>query len=252
MNIFQAKFHKLLTLQNATNTKISGENWREMASRHVNIDFAMAAIDELHEFTVSAFVWKWWGKSPELDAKNALMELVDILHFAISEDLVRSGAGPDDSPVSNRMAVAYQESLTGYKLYQDLNTEEGSVGQIAFKTQLLKTAVKRMYICFANEKEVIDWHSFWFSLLLIGGNFDTINKVYLGKACLNKFRQDHGYKLGTYKKSWLVASVGLDSETVNKPKEDNQVLMEWLEIQTEYNEDSINTFLEITYHQLLN
>ena len=252
MTPFQQKFHLLLELQNATNNKISGSDWRIKAAPHTGIDFGMAAIDELHEFTVSAFHWKWWGKSDALDPKNALMELVDILHFGISEDLVRSGAGPDDSAVSSRMAVAYKESEVNYQLAVALQTaDQSEQDHAAFQVFLLKQAVKSMYISFADNSKAVDWHSFWFALLLIGGDFDSVNKVYLGKASLNKFRQENGYKLGTYKKAWLLA--GTNSETVNNlTKEDNQVLMEWLDTQADYTESSIHAFLTTSYSTLLN
>lgn len=253
MNQFQQKFHLLLELQAATNAKISGPDWRVQAAPHTTIDFAMAAIDELHEFTTSAFQWKWWGTSQKLDPQNALMELVDILHFAISEDLVRSGSGPDDGPVSNRMAVAYKEAEVSYNISMAIKAqgEEAESDSTAFKVVLLKQAVKSMYCCFANPSLAVDWHSFWFALFLIGGDFDSVNKVYLGKSVLNKFRQENGYKLGTYKKSWFQQPQ--KHETVNSyPKEDNQALMEWLDIQSDYTEESIHAFLTTSYDSLLN
>lgn len=33
-------------------------------------------------------------------------------------------------------------------------------------------------------------------------SIDDLYITYLAKNCLNKFRQDHGYKDGSYKKSW--------------------------------------------------
>ena len=38
--------------------------------------------------------------------------------------------------------------------------------------------------------------------LKCGVNLDILFEVYIGKNVLNKFRQDNGYKEGTYKKSW--------------------------------------------------
>ncbi len=35
-----------------------------------------------------------------------------------------------------------------------------------------------------------------------GLNLDALYKLYVGKNILNKFRQDHGYKEGTYIKIW--------------------------------------------------
>jgi hypothetical protein len=35
-----------------------------------------------------------------------------------------------------------------------------------------------------------------------GLNLDSLYKLYVGKNILNQFRQDHGYKEGTYIKIW--------------------------------------------------
>ena len=38
--------------------------------------------------------------------------------------------------------------------------------------------------------------------LKCGVNLQKLFDIYIGKNVLNKFRQDHGYKDGTYKKIW--------------------------------------------------
>ena len=35
-----------------------------------------------------------------------------------------------------------------------------------------------------------------------GLNLDSLYKLYIGKNILNQFRQDHGYKEGSYIKEW--------------------------------------------------
>ena len=43
----------------------------------------------------------------------------------------------------------------------------------------------------------------FFNLVIMSGlNLDTLYKLYIGKNVLNQFRQDHGYKDGTYIKIW--------------------------------------------------
>jgi hypothetical protein len=39
-------------------------------------------------------------------------------------------------------------------------------------------------------------------MALIGMEFDELYRHYVGKNVLNFFRQDHGYKEGTYVKTW--------------------------------------------------
>ncbi len=43
---------------------------------------------------------------------------------------------------------------------------------------------------------------FWDLMLASGLDFDSLYTAYVGKNVLNFFRQDHGYKDGTYVKNW--------------------------------------------------
>jgi hypothetical protein len=43
----------------------------------------------------------------------------------------------------------------------------------------------------------------FFDLVVMSGlNLDTLYRLYVGKNILNQFRQDHGYKDGSYIKIW--------------------------------------------------
>jgi hypothetical protein len=64
---------------------------------------------------------------------------------------------------------------------------------------------------------------FWNLLSAVGLDFDQLYRSYVGKNVLNFFRQDHGYKDGSYRKQWagrednehlveLVASLDAGSE----------------------------------------
>ena len=57
---------------------------------------------------------------------------------------------------------------------------------------------------------------FWDLMLASGLDFDGLYRSYVGKNVLNFFRQDHGYKDGSYIKNWA-------------GKEDNEHLVELLE-----------------------
>jgi dUTPase len=43
---------------------------------------------------------------------------------------------------------------------------------------------------------------FWDLMLATGLDFDSLYSAYVGKNVLNFFRQDHGYKEGSYRKHW--------------------------------------------------
>ena len=64
---------------------------------------------------------------------------------------------------------------------------------------------------------------FWDLMLASGLDFDSLYSAYVGKNVLNFFRQDHGYKEGSYIKNWagrednehlvdLVAALDKDAE----------------------------------------
>lgn len=57
---------------------------------------------------------------------------------------------------------------------------------------------------------------FWDLMIASGLDFDGLYQSYVGKNVLNFFRQDHGYKDGSYIKNW-------------SGKEDNEHLVELLE-----------------------
>jgi hypothetical protein len=65
-------------------------------------------------------------------------------------------------------------------------------------------------------------------------SFDELYKTYIGKNVLNFFRQDHGYKEGSYIKIW-------------NGKEDNEYLSEIL---AKLDADSVD-FSDQVYQQLL-
>ena len=52
-----------------------------------------------------------------------------------------------------------------------------------------------------------------------GLNLDALYKLYVGKNILNQFRQDHGYKEGTYIKLWNGEE---DNVTMQRVLEENE------------------------------
>jgi len=67
-----------------------------------------------------------------------------------------------------------------------------------------------------------------------GLNLDALYKLYVGKNILNQFRQDHGYKEGTYIKLW-------------NGEEDNVVMQRVLEENDDISPDDLYKELEVSY-----
>jgi hypothetical protein len=78
-----------------------------------------------------------------------------------------------------------------------------------------------------------DVRKFWALMLACDLSFDELFKQYVGKNVLNFFRQDHGYKEGSYVKQW-------------HGREDNEHLTDILNSAADIGDD----FAEVVYQQL--
>lgn len=135
--------------------------------------------------------YKWWKKQqPEIE--QVQLEVIDIWHFGMSA--LFDGRSIDE------IATAIDSDLKNYsvKTLSVLDATE-AVAEFSLRT-------KGFDVC-----------AFWDLLHASGLNFDSLYKQYVGKNVLNFFRQDHGYKDGTYHKTW-------------SGKEDNEHLIEVLQL----------------------
>jgi dimeric dUTPase (all-alpha-NTP-PPase superfamily) len=145
---------------------------------------------------------KWWKKQA-CDIAQLRMELVDIWHFILS-------AAIQDK--HGNASLAKKEMLAELALHQksvQFDNQYYVLGQLNLldKLDLLVglAAAKRSNLALFD------------SLLSdCGMDWPELFKHYLGKNVLNIFRQDHGYKAGTYIKVW-------------HGREDNEHLVEVLE-----------------------
>jgi dimeric dUTPase (all-alpha-NTP-PPase superfamily) len=120
--------------------------------------------------------WKWW-KHQQPDLEQVRLELVDILHFAMSDYLLQD----DDNAA---VAARIEAELRAPRQCRDLRA--------AIETMAQSTIAQRSmhFSDFAN------------ILALLEMDFDQLYRMYVGKNVLNFFRQDHGYKDGSYLKVW--------------------------------------------------
>jgi dimeric dUTPase (all-alpha-NTP-PPase superfamily) len=123
------------------------------------------------------FGWKWWKhQRPDLD--QVKLEIVDIWHFGLS-DLLRANA------LSNSVAEP---------LVFDVSAVRGDPAAFRESVETLAQAslVERRF--------AIEPFAAVMRALPMG--FEELFELYVGKNVLNNFRQDHGYKSGTYHKLW--------------------------------------------------
>ncbi|WP_432454572.1 MULTISPECIES: dUTP diphosphatase [unclassified Agarivorans] len=169
----------MLQLQDDMNTKVNPD-WLQARS-----PFLRAVVIEGAE-AIEHHGWKWWKKQ-HCDLEQLQMELVDIWHFVLSERLLQFAGKhslAEDSIFANIAETSLEFDGQSY-VFTELDLLE--------KLELLigLAAAKRTSIGL-------------FSALLLDCKMDwqSLYQQYVSKNVLNFFRQDNGYKQGTYRKVW--------------------------------------------------
>ena len=204
------KLIEMLNLQQKLNDETNGEGWENGYTKQNRlINWRRCIYMELAEL-IDSFNWKHWKDiNIEPDWENVKIEVVDIWHFVLS--------------------LALEE----YKL-----AKKGNIEDIAnyiletqhfpdFENEPRKTHNEDIFMIINTIehfiKDTIDGEKFSKLIddflevaLQCGLNIDILYKFYIAKNILNQFRQNHGYKDGTYIKEW-------------DGKEDNVVMLEILE-----------------------
>lgn len=172
---------KMLELQASMNAKVN-PNWRE-----AGYPFLRASVVEGAE-AMEHHGWKWWKKQ-EMDKPQFAMELVDIWHFKLSHIITLYGADADTKILHD---LSDPDQLRG--TYFDMKFYEFATMDTLSRVELLigLSAARRFSVTL-------------FETLLTdaGMDWETLYKTYIGKNVLNFFRQDNGYKQGTYVKIWF-------------------------------------------------
>jgi len=132
--------------------------------------------------------WKWWKKQ-ECDMGQLRMELVDIWHFMLSA-VIQNKHG--------NLPIAKMELLSEFKLRQKSIQFDN---QYYSPTQMELLDKLDLLVGLAAARR-INLALFESLLHECGMSWLELFKQYLGKNVLNVFRQDHGYKAGTYIKEW--------------------------------------------------
>ena len=179
----QPQLLSMLQMQDAMNTKVNTE-WRAQ-----EFPWYRAIWVECAEL-MDHYGWKWWKKQ-DPDMEQVLLELVDIWHFGLSDQLQKAATV---EAVAEALTTGFQQELLGIRPFRD--ELEGFVDSVITGR------------CF-------DVQGFRRLMASVSLDFDTLHSQYVGKNILNFFRQDHGYQEGSYKKIW-------------RGKEDNEHLVEVL------------------------
>jgi dimeric dUTPase (all-alpha-NTP-PPase superfamily) len=171
----------MLNLQYSMNTKVN-DQWLT-----AGYSYLRAALIESVE-AIDHHGWKWW-KAQQLDLPQVQMELVDIWHFALSHILIQQGGNIPNA--SSEIEAALQQSSPIIKF--DGIVFDFSKNTLVENLELMAglCVVKRfdvpLFVKIVEQAEM---------------NSTMLFEQYVGKNILNFFRQDHGYKEGSYIKIW--------------------------------------------------
>ena len=175
----------MFSLQRELNNKTNGDIWLEnLTQEGREICWYRCIYMEASE-AIDSFNWKHWKDiNTEPDWENIKVELVDIWHFIMSE-LIRLN---DEDYVYKYLST---------KASGDLNA-----------SALIEVFEKIISISVTNTKcgdicairEVSDL--FFIALSHVGIDTEDLYRRYVVKNQLNSFRQNHGYKNGSYIKLW--------------------------------------------------
>jgi len=192
---------KMLKMQDTLNKGTAGEYWANgTTSTNIVINWRSCIIAESGEL-LDWHGYKHWSKQ-EPNIQELKIEVVDIWHFLMS--LLISISKEDFDAIATQISDGFNIDIEDDVEY---NLEE-----VLFK----------FIISIQPHSDIIIKSSHWFSALsrTAGISFDELYSMYMIKNWLNKFRQDNGYKDGSYIKKW-----NFDG----KIEEDNTILFNMFE-----------------------
>jgi len=198
------KIITMLELQDAMNSKVNTD-WRNAGNEWYRAIW-MEASEMLEHYG-----WKWWKKQ-EADIMQVKLEVVDIVHFALSIRLQKN------QPLDDTAQLIVSD-------FDNVMQAEDIRKSIECLALLTLTDQGAHFTFIAGIMKHLDM------------SFDELYEIYVGKNVLNMFRQDNGYKEGRYNKVW-------------NGREDNEYLadiMKQLDADSQTFKDDVYTALAQNY-----
>lgn len=201
---------EMFRLQQKLNDETNGVGWEKGYTKQGRIiNWRRCIYMECAEL-IDSFNWKHW-KDIDMapDWENVTIELVDIWHFVMSlglEYYKNEHLGTIED-IANE--IADSQYFDAFCLESHRPDAKDALLIVSVIEHFMKDALDEQPFYKLSD-------DFLESALQCGLNLDTLYKYYVAKNVLNKFRQDNGYKEGSYRKTW-------------NGKEDNVFLSELME-----------------------
>lgn len=232
----------MLKTQALLNVKTNGERYisdRPTTDKGKFISYPICMKMEAAEL-LDSVPWKHWKYNEnKYDIDNIRIEIIDILHFVLSIHIDHSARAllRDDEKLEDKTVLEHVDELIKFMESKNDNTnymellfdylqpnvdyelreskkmlesgEDAYVGFEHYIDLLLKFTFERNIMCIRQLYEVV-FILYGLTCLVENKNANVdlqyiltdVYELYQAKLILNKFRQDHGYNEGTYKKMW--------------------------------------------------
>jgi len=221
------KILQMLKLQQQLNDATNGEGWEKGITKNgKRIDWKRCTYLECAEL-IESYPWKHWKNiDAQPDYENIKIEAVDIWHFIMSQGL-------EDYKIQNLGTIEDLAdticNLNNYPTFLEeiTPTTKNYYEQIDVVENLMK-------VLFCKEPTGKLMEAFIDVAVQSGLNLESLYKLYVGKNILNQFRQDHGYKEGSYIKIW-------------NGQEDNVTMQRILEQSDDISPEALYAALEKAY-----
>ena len=172
-------FKKMVELQHQFNKQVA-EDYLEK-----DFNWNSAIIAESGEL-LDSLGYKWWKKQ-EPDMENVKVEAIDLLHFVISDIL--------------QLNYNYEESLVASFIDETISEFEESFTSDIYEKEFEDEDLFGL-VNILNYNEIPRFATLKIMFKKLDMSNEDVYIAYITKNCLNKFRQDNGYKDGSYIKNW--------------------------------------------------
>ena len=205
-------FKKMVELQHQFNKQVA-EYYLDK-----NFNWNSAIIAESGEL-LDSLGYKWWKKQ-EPDIENVKVEAIDLLHFVISDRIQKNKKMYSEKESLEMTFVELYNEFNNVKVLRDYSTLEDMIFYLIATNSYRINVMKRIFtkLEMSNEDVYIS---------------------YMTKNCLNKFRQDNGYKDGSYIKNWNGKEDNVVAfEIANERGADEELFEQlYLDLETYYKEE---------------
>lgn len=211
---------EILKLQKSLNDSTNGTNWLDgFTKTGQEIDWCRCMRMELNEAIDQSVFWKHWKNITGVtqydifDLNNLKMEMVDTGHFLNSEIIRRN--------LISEIIRSNIEEVNFNKI------EQGKPLVLAIE-KLIQTIFK-----YKEEDEtsiLLQINDLFWEITLSIMSLKEFYELYIAKNCLNVFRQNNGYKDGTYIKEWGKDKVEDNVFVTNYFKKNNEKVVTFEEL----------------------